>query len=59
MLSLQKAALANIVIVLFFAYWLKLIKKTYLFSPSFLQGWVYLYFSLQTSGLAVWKPCID
>ncbi|EIU5573934.1 hypothetical protein EGJ90_24860 [Pseudomonas aeruginosa] len=38
MLSLQKAALANIVIVLFFAYWLKLIKKTYLFFTFLLAG---------------------
>lgn len=37
-LSLQKAALANIVIVLFFAYWLNLIKKTYLFFTFLLAG---------------------
>lgn len=50
MLSLQKAALANIVIVLFFAYWLKLIKRHTCFSPSFLQGWVYLYFPCRLRG---------
>ncbi|EOT7836353.1 hypothetical protein ACNH7Y_000795 [Pseudomonas aeruginosa] len=38
MLSLQKAALANILIVLFFAYWLNLIKKTYLFFTFLLAG---------------------
>ncbi|WP_416054880.1 hypothetical protein [Pseudomonas aeruginosa] len=60
MLSLQKAALANIVIVLFFAYWLKLIKKTYLFFTFLLAGPGFIcIFPLQTSGLAVWKPCID
>ncbi|MFV9532795.1 hypothetical protein ACNUI4_09730 [Pseudomonas aeruginosa] len=54
-----EAALANIVIVLFFAYWLKLIKKTYLFFTFLLAGLGLSVFFLADFGAGSWKPCID